>query len=187
MHGSLMLTSENPVKAQGRLWFVLVRIPELLLAALVAVLVLFLTISVVVRYVFNIGMAWSDEFARIVFVWVVFLGFAVAIRHRGNIGVELLVDRMPSPVRRGLVLLQDVAVFVFSCFFTWEAVITVKFSLLQRLPVLQVTIAWLYSAVFAGGVLMIVYSAANLFDSVRGRVADGHADAAGSDAMRHSE
>lgn len=182
-----MLTNDNPIQAQGRLWFVLLRIPELLLAALVAVLVVFLTISVVVRYVFNIGMAWSDEFARIVFVWVVFLGFAVAIRHRGNIGVELLVDRMPLGVRRGLVLMQDVAVCAFSCLFTWEAAITVKFSLLQRLPVLQITIAWLYSAVFVAGVLMIVYSAANLFDSVRGRAFDGHADAAGSDALRHSE
>lgn len=182
-----MLNSENAGTTRGRWWFVLVRIPELILAALVAILVVFLTLAVVVRYVFDIGIAWSDELARMLFVWVVFVGFAVAIRHRGNIGVELFVDRMPKTVRRGLVLLQDVAVLAFSLFFAWQAAVTVKFSLMQRLPVMQVTIAWLYAAVLAAGVLMILYSAANLVDTLRGRSLDGHADAAGADAFRHSE
>ncbi len=182
-----MLSSDKPVSTRGRAWFVLVRIPELILAALVAVLVVFLTIAVVVRYVFDIGIAWSDELARMLFVWVVFLGFAVAIRHRGNIGVELVLDRLSLPKRRVLILSQDLAVLAFSLFFTWQAVITVKFSLMQRLPVLQITIAWLYAAVFAAGVLMIIYSVANLVDTLRGRTTNAHADAIGADALRHSE
>ena len=182
-----MLSTEKTVNTQGRLWFVLVRIPELILAALVAVLVVFLTIAVVVRYVFDIGIAWSDELARILFVWVVFVGFAVAIRHRGNIGVELLLDRLPQAQRRVLILLQDILVLAFSLFFTWQAVVTVKFSLMQRLPVLQITIAWLYTAVLAAGVLMIIYSVANLVDTLRGRTSNAHADQVGADALRHME
>ena len=172
---------------KGRLWFVLVRIPELVLALLVAVLVLFLTLAVVIRYVFDIGIAWSDELARMLFVWVVFVGFAVAIRHRGNVGVEVVVDRLPRPLRRGLIVLQDLAVAAFSVFFAWQAAVAVKFSLLQRLPVMQVTIAWLYSAVLAAGALMVVYSVLNLVDTLRGRTHDTHPDAAGEDALRHSE
>lgn len=172
---------------RGAWWFVSVRIPELFLALLVAVLVVFLTLSVVMRYVFDIGIEWSDELARMLFVWVVFVGFAVAIRHRGNIGVEVLVDRMPPPVQKGMILLQDVAVLAFSIFFAWQSVITVKFSLVQRLPVMQVTIAWLYAAVLAAGVLMVVYAAANLVDTLRGRTRDAHPDAEGEDAFRHSE
>lgn len=172
---------------RGAWWFVTVRIPELFLALLVAVLVVFLTLAVVVRYVFDIGIEWSDELARMLFVWVVFVGFAVAIRHRGNIGVEVLLDRMPLPVRKGMIVLQDVAVLGFSIFFAWQAVVTVKFSLVQRLPVMQVTIAWLYSAVLAAGVLMVVYATANLVDSLRGRTPDAHPDAQGEDALRHSE
>lgn len=180
-----MLDSGNSQHGRDRLWFVMVRIPELITALIVAVLVVFLTLAVVGRYLFDIGIAWSDELARLLFVWVVFLGFAIAIRHRGNIGVELLVDRLSHPTRRRVILCQDAAVLAFSLFFTWEAAITVRFSLLQRLPVLQITIAWLYAAVLVAGVMMIVYAAANLRDTLRGRFA--HADAAGEDAFRHSE
>jgi TRAP-type C4-dicarboxylate transport system permease small subunit len=180
-----MLQGEKSRGGRDRLWFVLVRIPELIMALIVAVLVVFLTLAVVGRYVFDIGITWSDELARMLFVWVVFLGFAVAIRHRGNIGVELFVDRLSRPARRMVFLFQDIAVLAFSLFFTWEAAITVRFSLLQRLPVLQITIAWLYAAVLVAGVMMTVYAAANLRDTLRGKTA--HADAAGEDALRHIE
>lgn len=180
-----MLQSATPAARRSRAWFVMVRIPELMLALLVAVLVVFLTVAVVSRYIFDIGIAWSDELARMLFVWVVFLGFAVAIRHRGNIAVELFVDRLSRPTRRGVILMQDIVVLAFSLFFTWEAAITVRFSLLQRLPVLQITIAWLYAAVLVAGVMMTVYAAVNLRDTLRGKTV--HADAAGEDAFRHSE
>lgn len=182
------MQSGGNVRRRRSWWrFAFVRIPELFLALLVAILVLFLTLAVVARYIFDIGIEWSDELARTLFVWVVFVGFAVAVRHRGNIGVEAVVERMPAPVQRGLLLLQDAAVFGFSIFFAWQSVVTVKFSLLQRLPVMQVTIAWLYASVVVAAVLMVGYSAANLVDTLRGRTRTAHADVAGEDALRHSE
>jgi len=182
-----MLHDGNPGGGQTRMYFVLVRVPELILACLVAVLVVFLTVAVLGRYVFDIGLAWSDELARTLFIWVAFLGFAVAIRHRGNIGVELLVDRLSRRNRHRLIVLQDLAVLAFSVFFTWQAAVTVRFSLMQRLPVLQITIAWLYAAVLVAAVMMVGYAAANLRDSVRGRITHAHADAAGEDAIHHIE
>src|SRR5690349_10530990 len=92
------------------LWFVLLRIPELMLATLIAVLVLFLTGSVIGRYVFDVGIAWSDEAARVMFIWVVYLGFAVGLRHRGNIGVDLLVSRLPAKGRKTVTIFQDLAI-----------------------------------------------------------------------------
>lgn len=180
-----MLQGEKSRGGRDRFRFVLVRIPELMIAMIVAVLVVFLSLSVIGRYVFDIGIAWSDELARLLFVWVVFLGFAVAIRHRGNIGVELFIDRLSRPTRRRVILMQDIVVLAFSLFFTWEATLTVRFSLLQRLPVLQITIAWLYAAVLVAGVMMTVYAAANLRDTLRGKTS--HVDAAGEDAFRHTE
>jgi TRAP-type C4-dicarboxylate transport system permease small subunit len=181
-----MLQSETPGGRKSVAWFVLVRMPELMLALLVAVLVVFLSLAVIGRYLFDIGIAWSDELARMLFVWVVFVGFAVGIRHRGNIGVELVIDRLSPRKRRWALALQDFTVLAFSIFFAWQALVTFKFSLMQRLPVMQVTIGWLYAAVLVAGLMMVGYAAANLVDSLRGK-AGGHADEAGADAMRRSE
>jgi TRAP-type C4-dicarboxylate transport system permease small subunit len=172
-------------RRQHTLWEMLLRIPELILAALVATLVVFLTANVVGRYVFDIGIVWSDEAARVMFIWVVFLGFAVGLRHRGNIGVDFLVDRLRAPWKRAVGLFQDASILLFSLFFLWQSVITLKYSFIQRLPALQVSIAWLYAAVVVAAVLMSIYSAANLWDSLRGRA--NQADEMGHDAARHVE
>jgi TRAP-type C4-dicarboxylate transport system permease small subunit len=179
-----MLGTQEGRRHDGALWFLLLRVPEILLGLLVASLVLFLTFSVFARYVLSFGMAWSDEAARLLFVWTVFLGFAVGLKHRGNIGVELVVDRLPAAWKRRAIVFQDLAILVFSLVFLWQSVITVKFSFLQRLPALQVSIAWLYFAVLIGSILMTIYAVANLWETLRGAAVPA---AAGEDAFRRAD
>ena len=59
------------------------------------------------------------------------------------------------------------------------------FSLLQRLPALRISIAWLYGAVVVAGILMTIYAAANLLETRRGR--NVRADSAGESGMQHAE
>jgi TRAP-type C4-dicarboxylate transport system permease small subunit len=166
-------------------WIFVLKIPEVLLAVLIAVLVIFLTASVIGRYVFDIGLSWSDEASRLLFIWVVFLGFAVGVRHRAHIGVDWAVDRLPKTQRWIVEVIQDAAILFFSVLFTWQGWITVRYSFLQRLPGLDISIAWLYFAVLVAGVLMTIYALFNLWDTLRGKRA--RIDAIGTDAVRLSE
>lgn len=154
---------------EGTALRLLLRIPEILIAALLGILILFLIVSVLSRYVFDIGLAWSDEAARLMFIWLVFIGFAVGVRQRANVGVEWLVDKLPPSRRRILTIAQDVIIVAFSLFFTWESYETVRFSLLQRMPALDITIAWLYLSCLVAGVLMVVYGVANVAETLRAR------------------
>ncbi len=166
-------------------WFLVLRIPEFLLAMLIAVLVVFLTASVFGRYALDIGLAWSDEAARLLFIWVVFVGFAVGVRHRAHIGVEFVVDRLSPRWRHVIEIIQDLAILGFSILFTWQSLITVRFSFLQRFPGLEVSIAWLYSAVLVAGVLMTIYAIFNLWETLRGK--RPRPDALGQQAVQLSE
>lgn len=166
-------------------WYVFLRLPELFTATLIALLVIFLSLAVISRYLFDVGLVWSDEAARLMFVWIVFIGFAIGVRHRAHIGVEWFVDLLPPGIRRAVTLIQDAALLVFSVFFFWQSIVTVRFSFIQMLPALEVSIAWLYMAVVVAGVLMILYCAANLWDTLRGR--STRVDALGEDAIRQSE
>lgn len=149
-------------------------IPEVLCAAVLGLLVLFLVISVFSRYAMDLGLPWSDELARLLFAWIVLVGFAIALRHRANVGVDWLMLKLPHGARRACVVAQDLIVLGFSVFFTWEAWVTVGFSMMQRMPALDITIAWMYGSALAGGVLMIVYAIANLVDSLQGRLPSSH-------------
>lgn len=149
-------------------------IPEILCAAVLGLLVLFLVISVFSRYAMDLGLPWSDELARLLFAWIVLVGFAIAVSHRANVGVDWLMLKLPLSTRRVCVVTQDLIVLAFSVFFTWEAWVTVGFSMMQRMPALDITIAWMYGSALAGGVLMIVYAIANLVDSLHGRLPSSH-------------
>lgn len=180
-----MVPTASRGRDEGLLWLVLLRVPEILLGTLVAALVVFLTVSVFARYVLSFGLVWSDEVARLLFVWTVFLGFAVGLRRRANIGVELVVDRLPLVWQRRAKICQDAAILLFSVLFTWQSAIVAQYSFMQRLPALQVSIAWLYFAVLASGVLMTIYAAANLWETARGIASD--TDLSGEDAAKRME
>lgn len=167
------------------LWFTLLRIPELFLALVLGVLVAFMTISVFSRYVLNIGLSWSDEAARLLFIWLVFIGFAVGVRHRGHIGIDWLVERLSARSRKIVIIIQDLAILFYSLVFLQQAVTTFKFALLQQLPALRISIAWMYAATLVASVLMTLYAIANLWENIVGKSA--RADAVGEDSLRHSE
>lgn len=151
-------------------------IPELLSAATLGLLVIFLVISVFSRYAIDIGLPWSDELARLLFAWIVLVGFAIAVRYRSNVGVDWFVNKLPERGRLVVTMIQDLIVLAFSAFFTWQAWVTVGFSMMQRMPALDITIAWMYGSAFAGGVLMIVYALANFIDTLQGRLPVSHID-----------
>ncbi len=145
-------------------------IPEFLCAAVLALLVLFLVISVISRYAMDLGLPWSDELARLLFAWIVLIGFAIAVRHRANVGVDWLVMKLSRRHRHVVTILQDVVVLAFSVFFAWESWVTVGFSMMQRMPGLDITIAWMYGSSLAAGVLMTIYGIANLVETLQGRI-----------------
>lgn len=180
------MTEKPSNRLVALLRFVLLSVPEFLLAMLVAILVIFITGSVFARYVANIGIAWSDEASSLLFVWIVFVGFAVGLKHRANVNVEIVVDRLSPRWRYGAAILQDLIILGFAIAFALEAQVTMKFAFMQRYPGMQISIAWLYGAVLVSGVLMIFYALANLWETVRGRH-PAVSDEVGRSATQHSE
>jgi len=155
-------------------WRLALLVPEVMSAVVLAGVILFLVISVFSRYAMDLGLPWSDELARLLFAWIVLVGFAIAVRHRANVGVDWLVMKLSTPKRRAVTILQDVVVLGFSLVFTWQAWVTVGFSLMQRMPALDITIAWLYGSALVAGILMTLYSIANLRETLHGRLPPAH-------------
>ena len=88
--------------------------------------------------------------ARLLFVWVVFLGFAVAIRHRGNIGSRAAGRRYAS-IARIVICARTLQCWRFNVLHRGRRLRCA--SRCCRLPVLQITIAWLTRG--AGGSVMM--------------------------------
>jgi TRAP-type C4-dicarboxylate transport system permease small subunit len=48
--------------------------------------------NVVLRYVFNSGITWSEEMSRFLFVWMVFLGSIAALKENMHLGVDIVTN-----------------------------------------------------------------------------------------------
>jgi TRAP-type transport system small permease protein len=78
---------------------------DLLIAAALAVMVVLVFGNVVLRYVFNSGIAVSEEVARWLFVWLCFMGAVVAMREGAHLGTDMLVSRLPVAGKKACMVL----------------------------------------------------------------------------------
>jgi TRAP-type C4-dicarboxylate transport system permease small subunit len=72
------------------------RLLKVAIAICLAAMVVLVFTNVVLRYLFNSGIATSEELSRWLLVWLTFLGAIVALRQHAHLGVDTLV-RALSP------------------------------------------------------------------------------------------
>ncbi len=70
--------------------------------------------QVVLRYVFDRPLVWSDELARYLFVWCAFLGWIVAARRRSHLAIGVLAERCGSRGRALFALVASAAALMFA-------------------------------------------------------------------------
>jgi len=77
------------------------RILEHFLVAGLSIMGLMVFGNVVLRYAFNSGIAVSEEVSRFIFVWLTFVGAIVAMKEGLHLGMEVVVSRLPKPLKAG--------------------------------------------------------------------------------------
>ena len=123
---------------------------EALIALCLAVMVIMVFGNVVLRYVFNSGIAASEEVSRWLFVWLTFLGAIVAQKEHAHLGSDMLVSRLPVWGKK-LCLTVSLALMLF---INW---------LLFSGSLAQVKINWDVEAPVTGWSMAIVYGAGVVF------------------------
>lgn len=92
---------------------------KITMAMLLAAMVVLVFGNVVLRYVFNSGIAISEEVSRWLFVWMVFLGAIVGLREHAHLGVDSLVKIMP-PLGRKICFLASHGLMIYAAILLTE-------------------------------------------------------------------
>jgi len=66
---------------------------------LVCFVFLLIIIQVVMRYVFNSPLIWSEELARYAMVWMAFVGSVIAMRNGEHIDITVVVNSLPASLK----------------------------------------------------------------------------------------
>lgn len=143
---------------------------ELLIALLMAGLVLTVLWQVFTRFVLKDPSSYSEELARFLLIWLSFFGASYAAGHRLHLAIDLLPMSLTGRRRAGLDAAIQLVVILFSAavlVYGGSRLSYIIGSLGQTSAALQVKLGYLYLAIPLNGLLIILYAAANLRQSLR--------------------
>ena len=132
-----------------------VRAINLLIALALAAMVVLVFGNVVLRYVFNSGIAVSEELSRWLFVWITFLGAVAAIKENAHLGTDMLVSRLSVRGKKACMTLGHVLMLYITWLFfdgSWQ----------------QMKINWDVEAPVTGASMAIFYASGVVFSVCAG-------------------
>ena len=129
---------------------------EYLLVGSLAFNVVLVFFQVVMRYVFQNSLSWSEELARYIFLWQTWLGASYAVREHRHLRVEMLADRFKGRSRLVFELFVLLVWFGFSAFLAYQGYRMTAFLAQsgQSSAAMQIPISWAYASVPVGCGLM---------------------------------
>lgn len=112
-------------------------------------------LQVVMRYVFNAPLIWSEELARFAMIWLAFLAAALATRKRQHIAVTGLFTLRGTASRVRAWMLTAVFLVVVAVI-GWQGYLITLRTTFQRSTALQLPMSYIYAAIPTAACLMIV-------------------------------
>lgn len=79
----------------------------------VALMGLVLFIQIVMRYIFNQPLIWSEELARYLFIWMAFIGIGYGVKYDLHIKMEAFLQIFPPKVQQVVVIITEVVAILF--------------------------------------------------------------------------
>ncbi len=142
---------------------------ENMLILILAVALSIIFLQVVMRYVFQNSLSWSEELGRYLFIWMTWLGTGYAVRQKRHLRIEMLADLFQE---RGKLLLDIFAMTIW-CGFTiflivkGSTITSMVWRREQYTAALEIPMAFAYASVPVGASLMCI----RLLDEIRKNVA----------------
>ena len=120
------------------------RVIEFMLFCLLAGMVVMVFGNVVLRYVFNTGLNFSEEMSRYFFVWLTFVGAVLTFAEHGHIGVETMVRFFGRRGRLVCMVLSNAIILLCAVVFfhgTWQQH---AINASMTAPVVGISMIWVF-------------------------------------------
>ncbi|MBM4315539.1 MAG: TRAP transporter small permease, partial [Deltaproteobacteria bacterium] len=134
------------IKPEHRFAEALTTFLEYLSMVCIAAMSMLVIAQVVLRYVFNDPLTWSEEMARIAFIYLAFIGIGAAYGRRKHMAIDAVVILLPPRIRRAV---ECAVVGIASVFLLAVIMLTARSMLeLHRMdvttPALEYPMAFVY-------------------------------------------
>ncbi|MCK3658326.1 C4-dicarboxylate ABC transporter permease [Pasteurellaceae bacterium Pebbles2] len=133
--------------------------------ALISMIVL-VFFNALLRYFFDSGIAWSEEFARICFVYMIFLGIILVAKERGHLTVDIVIASLPAQYQMFFLFFADLLVLIAVSFITYGAYQLMLLTYTQQMPATGISSAFLYGAAIISSISYFLIVFTNLWKHI---------------------
>lgn len=138
----------------------------------VGLMVAVVSSGVVFRYVLMQPLGWTEEVSRYLMIWATCLAIGIGIYRRSHIGITFVLDKLPAILKKWVMLVSDIFVFVFLAVFTAKGICMAVDGMAQVSPLLGIKMTWVLAAVPVGGGLCLFQLAFRVLKDILTAAAD---------------
>jgi TRAP-type C4-dicarboxylate transport system permease small subunit len=145
-----------------------VRMLEILLMALVAVMTLTVLWGVFTRFCLGHQAHYTDELARVLLVWIAMIGSALAFGAKAHLGVDYFVSKLHPEARKTLSIFVQLVILALALIVFviggWGLAME---QMGQQLPALPIKRGMVYISMPIAGVCIILFALENVAAIIR--------------------
>lgn len=131
---------------------------EFFIIPLMFLMSIIIFIQVIMRYVFQNSLVWSEELSRYMFIWLIYFAVSYTARREKHIRIDAAINLYPKKLRPYIEIFSELIVLGFSVFIAVTA-ITVFNKITwsgQLSPAMRIPMQYVYAAPLIGFVLTAI-------------------------------
>jgi TRAP-type C4-dicarboxylate transport system permease small subunit len=113
--------------------------------------------QIIMRYIFNYSIVWSEELARYLFVWLIYLGASLGIKNDSHLKVDVVYMIVPKKLHKYIQLFSNIIFLGFTLVIFRQGIPLVYDMLFVRnqlTPALQIPMGAIYTIIPFAALLM---------------------------------
>lgn len=123
-------------------------------------MVLFIFLATVFRYLQLGSLTWAEETSRFLMIWLVFAGIGIGFKHNAHLGLSFVVDLFPERLQKLAGYFRVALIFLFGLLiliYSYQLIMS-QIDNGQLSPVLGIPVWWVYSSLLFGSILIVIRS-----------------------------
>lgn len=140
---------------------------EIVIVAMFAIMVVAIFSQVVMRYVFNNSLYWSEELGKFMFIWISWLGISIGEKRGEHIKITMLTDKFSPKGQHIVNIISELIVIGILLVTIYYGISLVISQSTTHYAGIKISVSWGYLSVVVGCCLMLLRSIGMVVSSIK--------------------
>ncbi|XVH03252.1 TRAP transporter small permease [Eubacteriales bacterium KG126] len=140
---------------------------EICLVIMFALMVIAIFLQIIMRFVFNNSLSWSEELGKFIFVWISWLGISIGQRKNEHIKITMIINKLPLKLQNFIEIIANMILIAILAVTIYYAVLLVHFQQNVNYAGIKISTSWGYLSLVLGCSFMGLRIFGRIYENIR--------------------